>query len=138
MALSPYQEYEIELLNSKKSKDSYEITAGKQTYTLFPGNVATLDAGQSIREMVTVFGVMRAEDGALITNARLDNHIGTTATNEKGEFSLDVDKANPMLTFKQEGEYCEAALDIRYESGAAWVGDVICRGLPTYAMVRGN
>lgn len=138
LALSPYQEYEIELLNSKKSKDSYEITAGKQTYTLFPGNVATLDAGQAIREMVTVFGVMRAEDGTLITNARLDNHIGTTATNEKGEFSLDVDKANPMLTFKQEGEYCEAALDIRYESGAAWVGDVICRGLPTYAMVRGN
>ncbi|MFQ2200072.1 CS1-pili formation C-terminal domain-containing protein [Aeromonas hydrophila] len=137
LALPPYQEYEIELLNSKTSLDSYEINTGKQRHTLFPGNVATMDASHFIREMITVFGVMRAEDGSLITNARLDNHIGTTVTNEAGEFSLDVDKTNPMLTFKQNGEYCEAELDIKLESGAAWVGDVICRGLPTYAMVKG-
>ncbi|WP_421324637.1 CS1-pili formation C-terminal domain-containing protein [Aeromonas sp. 604176] len=133
IALSPYQKYEVELMNSKNSVDSYEINSGKQSYTLFPGNVATLDVSQSIREMVTVFGVIRAEDGTLLTNARIDNHIGTTLTNEAGEFSLDVDKANPMLMFKHGSDYCEAELDIRNESGAAWVGDIICHGLTSYA-----
>ena len=63
--------------------------------------MATLDARSTIKEMVTVFGILRAEDGSLLANARIDNHIGTTVTNEEGEFSLDVDKANPMLTFRQ-------------------------------------
>ena len=87
--------------------------------------------------MVTVFGIIRAEDGSVIANARIDNHIGTTVANETGEFSLDVDKANPVLSFKHGNEFCEAELDLAQQSGAAWVGDVICRGLPTYAMVRG-
>ena len=136
LALSPYQEYEVELLNSKTGKDSYDINTGKQRYTLFPGNVATLDAGSAIKEMVTVFGVLRAEDGSLLANARIDNHIGTTVTNETGEFSLDVDKANPMLTFRQGNDFCEAELDLEKHTGAVWVGIVTCQGLPTYAMVR--
>lgn len=136
LALPSYQEYEIELLNSKHSRDSYDINTGKQRYTLFPGNVATLDAREHIREMVTVFGIIRAEDGSVIANARLDNHIGTTLTNRDGEFSLDVDKANPMLTFRNGSQFCEAELDLSEQTGAAWLGDVICRGLPTYAMVR--
>lgn len=136
LALSPYQEYEVELLNSKTGKDSYDINTGKQRYTLFPGNVATLDAGSSIKEMVTVFGVLRAEDGSLLANARIDNHIGTTVTNEVGEFTLDVDKANPMLTFRRGSDFCEADLDLAQHTGAAWVGIVTCQGLPTYAMVR--
>jgi hypothetical protein len=103
----------VELLNSKTGKDSYDINTGKQRYTLFPGNVATLDAS-SIKEMVTVFGVLRAEDGSL-PHARIDNHIGTTVTNEEGEFSLDVDKANPMLTFRR-GSDCEAELDLEQHS----------------------
>ena len=136
LALPPYQEYEVELLNSKTGKDSYDINTGKQRYTLFPGNVATLDAGSSIKEMVTVFGVLRAEDGSLLANARIDNHIGTTGTNEVGEFTLDVDKANPMLTFRRGSDFCEADLDLAQHTGAAWVGIVTCQGLPTYAMVR--
>ncbi|WP_447835584.1 TcfC E-set like domain-containing protein [Aeromonas salmonicida] len=137
LALPPYQEYEVELLNSKTSKDSYDINTGKQRYTLFPGNVATLDASNTIKEMVTVFGVIKAEDGTLLANARLDNHIGTTVTNEAGEFSLDVDKANPVLSFKHGNEFCEAELDLAQQSGAVWMGDVICRGLQTYVMARG-
>ena len=136
LALPPYGEYEIELLNSKRGKDSYDINTGKQRYTLFPGNVATLDASSTIKEMVTVFGILRAEDGSLLANARIDNHIGTTVTNEEGEFSLDVDKANPMLTFRQGNDFCEAELDLEQHSGAAWVGIITCQGLPTYAMVR--
>ncbi|AXB00699.1 fimbrial biogenesis outer membrane usher protein [Aeromonas caviae] len=132
VALSPFQEYEVELLNSKTAKDSYEINTGKQNYTLFPGNVARVDASHSVREMVTVFGIIRAEDGSLIANARIDNHIGTTITNDAGEFSLDVDKANPVLSFRQGNNTCEAELDLAKQSGAAWVGDVICLGLPTY------
>lgn len=138
LALPPYQEYEVELLNSKTSKDSYDINTGKQRHTLFPGNVATLDASNTIKEIVTVFGVLRAEDGSLLANARIDNHIGTTVTNEEGEFSLDVDKANPMLTFRRGSDTCEAQLDIANQTGATWVGIITCQGLPTYAMVRGH
>lgn len=135
ITLAPYQEYEVELLNSKSSLGSYEINTGKVRYTLFPGNVAKLDASLTVREMVTVFGVIRAEDGSLLSNARIDNHIGTTMTNEVGEFSLDVDKANPMLMFKRGDDYCEVDLDIRNENGAAWVGDIICQGLPSYVRI---
>ncbi|MNH42476.1 hypothetical protein D3C79_1041790 [compost metagenome] len=85
--------------------------------------------------MVTVFGIIRAEDGSLIANARIDNHIGTTVTNQAGEFSLDVDKANPVLSFKHGNEFCEAELDLAQQSGAVWMGDVICHGLPTYANI---
>lgn len=136
LALSPYSEYEIELLNSKQGKDSYDINTGKQKYTLFPGNVATLDASNAIKEMVTVFGILRAEDGSLIVNARIDNHVGTTITNDVGEFSLDVDKSNPILTFRNGSEFCEAELDLEKHSGAAWVGMITCQGMPTYAMLR--
>ncbi|WP_421251476.1 TcfC E-set like domain-containing protein [Aeromonas sp. 600584] len=134
LALPPYQEYEVELLNSKTGKDSYDINTGKQHYTLFPGNVATLDASSSIKEMVTVFGVIRAEDGSPLVNARIDNHIGTAMTNTAGEFSLDVDKNHPTLTFKHGDKYCEANMDLSSHTGAAWVGDVLCRGLESYAM----
>lgn len=136
LALNPYQEYEVELLNSKTSKDSYDINTGKQHYTLFPGNVATLDASNTIKEMVTVFGIIKAEDGTVLSNARIDNHIGTTITNDVGEFSLDVDKANPMLSFQQGDKVCEAELNIADQTGAVWVGEITCQGLPTYAMVE--
>ncbi|MFB2857812.1 TcfC E-set like domain-containing protein [Aeromonas hydrophila] len=133
LALQPYQEYEIELLNSKTSRDSYDINTGRQRYTLFPGNVATLDASSSIKEMVTVFGVIRAEDGSPLANARIDNHIGTTMTNGAGELSLDVDKHHPVFTFQRGNEFCEAEMDLDGQTGAAWLGDIICRGLKTYA-----
>ncbi|MCZ4335575.1 CS1-pili formation C-terminal domain-containing protein [Aeromonas hydrophila] len=136
VSLPPYQEYEVELLNSDRGLDTYEVNSEKKRYTLFPGNVAHFDASSSIREMVTVFGIIRTEDGTVMANARLDNHIGTTVTNETGEFSLDVDKANPMLMFKRDADYCEAELDLRNQTGAAWVGDVICRGLSSYAYMQ--
>lgn len=133
LALQPYQEYEIELLNSKTGRDSYDINTSRQHYTLFPGNVATLDASSSIKEMVTVFGVIRAEDGSPLANARIDNHIGTTMTNGAGELSLDVDKHHPVLTFQRDNEFCEAEMDLTGQTGAAWLGDIICRGLKAYA-----
>lgn len=134
LALQPYQEYEIELLNSKTGRDSYDISTGRQRYTLFPGNVATLDASSSIKEMVTVFGVIRAEDGSPLANARIDNHIGTAMTNAAGEFSLDVDKNHPTLTFKHGDKFCEADMDLSNHTGAAWLGDILCKGLESYAM----
>ncbi|EOG6940372.1 CS1-pili formation C-terminal domain-containing protein [Aeromonas salmonicida] len=134
LALQPYQEYEIELLNSKTGRDSYDINTGKQRYTLFPGNVATLDASSTIKEMVTVFGIIRAEDGNPLANARIDNHIGTAMTNAAGEFSLDVDKNHPTLTFKHGDKFCEADMDLSSHTGAAWVGDVLCKGLESYVM----
>ncbi|MCE9933880.1 fimbrial biogenesis outer membrane usher protein [Aeromonas salmonicida] len=136
LALHPYQEYEIELLNSKTSMDSYDINTGKQRYTLFPGNVATLDARNNIKEMVTVFGVIRAEDGTPLVNVRLDNHIGTTVTNQAGEFVLDVDKAYPTLTFQWGSEACEANLDLHDQQGAVWLGNITCFGLKTLAALH--
>ncbi len=49
--------------------------------------------------MVTVSGRIRAEDGTLLANARINNHIGRTRTDENGEFVMDVDKKYPHYRF---------------------------------------
>ena len=48
-----------------------------------------------VKQMVTVSGRIRAEDGTLLANARINNHIGRTRTDENGEFVMDVDKNIP-------------------------------------------
>lgn len=84
--------------------------------------------------MVTVFGRIKAEDGTLLANAYIKNHIGRTRTDEKGEFIMDVDKKFPVIDFTHSGnQTCEVDLDLSKAQGAVWVGDVICTGLKTYA-----
>lgn len=53
--------------------------------------------------MVTVSGRIRAEDGTLLANARINNHIGRTRTDENGEFVMDVDKKYPTIDFRYSG-----------------------------------
>ncbi len=63
--------------------------------------------------MVTVSGRIRAEDGTLLANARINNHIGRTRTDENGEFVMDVDKKYPTIDFRYSGnKTCEAALEL--------------------------
>ncbi|VTR17039.1 Uncharacterised protein [Serratia fonticola] len=86
--------------------------------------------------MVTVFGRIKAEDGTLLANANINNHIGRTRTDEKGEFVMDVDKKFPVIDFTyRHNQSCEVALDLSKAQGAVWVGDVVCRGLKSYAKV---
>ncbi len=77
LPLSPYGRYEVELQNSKNSLDSYDIVSGRKSHlTLYPGNVAVIEP--EVKQMVTVSGRIRAEDGTLLANARINNHIGRT------------------------------------------------------------
>ncbi len=63
--------------------------------------------------MVTVSGRIRAEDGTLLANARINNHIGRTRTDENGEFVMDVDKKYPTIDFRYSGnKTCEVALEL--------------------------
>lgn len=130
--LEPYNRYEVEINNNKDSLDSYDIVGGRKTaLTLYPGNVILIQP--SIKQMVTVFGRMRAEDGTLLTHTQINNHIGKTTTDSNGEFVIDIDKNYPDIDFfYSEDKSCEASLDIREARGAVWVGDVICQGLKTY------
>lgn len=104
LPLSPYNRYEVELQNSKNSLDSYDIVTGRKSQlTLYPGNVAVIEP--EVKQMVTVSGRIRAEDGTLLANARINNHIGRTRTDENGEFVMDVDKSIPpsiSVTVKPE------------------------------------
>lgn len=140
LPLDPYSRYEIEILNSKKSIDSYNIASGRKgLFTLYPGNVVTMIP--EIKQMVTVSGRIRAEDGTLLTNAHINNHIGRTRTDSNGEFVMDIDKKFPTVDFSyDDNKLCEANLDITNARGAVWVGDIICQGLKTFAstMVEGE
>ena len=133
LPLSPYGRYEVELQNSKNSLDSYDIVSGrKSNLTLYPGNVAVIEP--EVKQMVTVSGRIRAEDGTLMSNARINNHLGRTRTDENGEFVMDVDKKYPTIDFSYGGnKTCEVALELSNARGAVWVGDVVCSGLSSWA-----
>lgn len=73
------------------------MTGRKSQLTLYPGNVAVIEP--EVKQMVTVSGRIRAEDGTLLANARINNHIGRTRTDENGEFVMDVDKKYPTIDF---------------------------------------
>ncbi len=132
LPLSPYGQYVVELMNNKNSAESFDIvTKRKSNLTLYPGNVAVIEP--QIKQMVTVFGRIKAEDGTLLANASIKNHIGRTRTDEKGEFVMDVDKKFPVIDFTHsQNQTCEVELDLAKAQGAVWVGDVVCRGLKTY------
>ncbi|AHG20864.2 hypothetical protein Z042_15585 [Chania multitudinisentens RB-25] len=133
LPLSPYGQYVVELMNNKNSVESFDIVTKRKTnLTLYPGNVAVIEP--QIKQMVTVFGRIKAEDGTLLANANIKNHIGRTRTDEKGEFVMDVDKKFPVIDFTHsQGQTCEVELDLAKAQGAVWVGDVVCQGLRTYA-----
>ncbi len=135
LTLLPYGRYEVELQNSKNSSDSYDIVKGrKSNLTLYPGNVAVIEP--EVKQMVTVSGRIRAEDGTLLSNASINNHIGRTRTDEKGEFVMDIDKKHPTIDFSHgESKTCEVELDLHKARGALWVGDVVCKGLSSWASV---
>ncbi len=133
LPLSPYGQYVVELMNNKNSAESFDIvTKRKSNLTLYPGNVAVIEP--QIKQMVTVFGRIKAEDGTLLAHANINNHIGRTRTDAKGEFVMDVDKKFPVIDFSYSmNKTCEVALDLSKAQGAVWVGDVVCRGLKSYA-----
>lgn len=134
LPLSGYNKYDIEIKNSKKSISSYNVSSGrKNKVTLYPGNVAMFTP--EIKSMITVFGRIRAEDGTLITDAYINNHIGRTRTNNSGEFIMDIDKKYPTIDFTyDENKKCEVSLNLETNKGAIWVGDVTCMGLQSYTM----
>lgn len=133
IALPPYAQYKLEILNDKNSEDSFDIVSGrKQELTLYPGNVGVINP--EIKSMVTVFGRIRYPDGQLAANTDIHNHIGKTRTDDKGEFAIDIDKKYPVITLiSANGSVCEADLDLEKARGAAWVGEVKCATQTTMA-----
>ena len=62
---------------AKTHLDSYDIVSGRKSHlTLYPVNVAVIEP--EVKQMVTVSGRIRAEDGTPLANARINNHIGRT------------------------------------------------------------
>ncbi len=71
--------------------------------------------------MVTVPAVF-VRKTALLANARINNHIGRTRTDENGEFVMDVDKKYPTIDFSYGGnKTCEVALELsRRAAPSGW------------------
>lgn len=126
IALPPYTQYKLEIMNDKNSEDNFDIVSGrKQALNLYPGNVGVVEP--EVKSMVTVFGRIRYSDGQYAINTDIHNHIGKTRTDDKGEFAIDIDKKFPVITVvSNNGNVCEADLDLDSAKGAAWVGDVQC------------
>lgn len=132
--LSPYSDYDIQLMNDGKSKDSFDIVSGRnKSVTLYPGNIAFYQP--EVRQLVTVFGRLKSPDGEYIKYASIRNHIGRTKTDKNGEFSMDVDVRYPVISLLQEDEktICEADLNLQGARGALWVGEVTCEPQSSYA-----
>ncbi|QKJ51067.1 CS1-pili formation C-terminal domain-containing protein [Providencia rettgeri] len=133
--LSPYSDYDIQLMNDAKSKDSFDIVSGRnKSVTLYPGNIAFYKP--EVRQLVTVFGRLKSPDGEFIKYASIRNHIGRTKTDHNGEFSMDVDIRYPVISLLQEDEQtiCEADLNLEGARGALWLGDVTCDPQKTVAL----
>ena len=126
IALPPYAQYKLEIMNDRNSEDSFDIVSGrKQSLNLYPGNVGVV--APEVKSMVTVFGRVRYPNGQLAANIDIHNHIGKTRTDANGEFAIDIDKTFPVITLvSANGNICEADLDLEKARGAAWVGDVQC------------
>ncbi|HIF9112517.1 TPA: TcfC E-set like domain-containing protein [Photobacterium damselae] len=134
ITLNGYKEYKIQLDNDIKVKNSYEIKDKEKTITLYPGNLYTYDISESVVEMITVFGVLKDNQGNILKNTKAHNHIGTTVTDSDGTFVIDVNKNFPIVTAKDhDGTECEADLNIQDGVGAIWIGDTICKGKESYA-----
>ncbi|WP_272539007.1 MULTISPECIES: CS1-pili formation C-terminal domain-containing protein [unclassified Providencia] len=133
--LSPYSDYDIQLMNNEKSKDSFDIVSGRnKSVTLYPGNIAIYKP--EVRQLVTVFGRLKSPNGEFIKYASIRNHIGRTKTDHNGEFSMDVDVRYPVISLLQEDEQtiCEADLNLEGARGALWLGDVTCDPQRTVAL----
>lgn len=97
ISLPAYAEYKVELMNDKTSLDSVDIVRGRRSQVvLYPGNVKVLTP--EVKQLVTVFGRVKAPGGGVYANMDLKNHIGKTQTNDLGEFAMDVDKRYPVIT----------------------------------------
>ncbi|MEY0973544.1 CS1-pili formation C-terminal domain-containing protein [Providencia huaxiensis] len=126
--LSPYSDYDIQLMNDGKSKDSFDIVSGRnKSVTLYPGNIALYQP--EVRQLVTVFGRLKSPNGEYIKYASIRNHIGRTKTDQNGEFSMDVDVRYPVISLLQDDQQtiCEADLNLQGARGALWVGEVTCQ-----------
>ena len=125
--LSPYSDYDIQLMNDGNSRDSFDIVSGRnKSVTLYPGNIALYQP--EVRQLVTVFGRLKSPEGEFIKYASIRNHIGRTKTDKNGEFSMDVDVRYPVISLLRDDQktICEADLNLQGARGALWVGDVTC------------
>ncbi|HHR5860535.1 TPA: TcfC E-set like domain-containing protein [Providencia alcalifaciens] len=132
--LSPYSDYEIQLMNNGKSQDSFDIISGRnKSLTLYPGNIALFKP--KIRQLVTVFGRLKSSDGKYIKYTQVQNHIGRTRTDENGEFSMDVDIRYPVISsiLEDKKTVCEADLNLQDARGALWMGEITCIPQLTYS-----
>ncbi|MEI9534741.1 TcfC E-set like domain-containing protein [Moellerella wisconsensis] len=132
--LSPYSNYEIQLMNSGQSSDSFDIVSGRnKSVVLYPGNIALYQP--EVRQLVTVFGRLKSPEGEYIKYASIRNHIGRTKTDQNGEFSMDVDVRYPVISLLQDDQrtICEADLNLQGARGALWVGEVTCEPQEAFA-----
>ncbi|GLR10098.1 hypothetical protein COO59_05280 [Mixta theicola] len=127
ISLPPYKQYKIELMNDKCSKDSVNVASGRQSkVVLYPGNVEVISP--EIKQLVTVFGRIKTHDGLPFANLDIYSHTGKTRTDERGEFSMDIDKQNSVITmFLKNLSACETRLDLQDARGAIWIGDIYCQ-----------
>ena len=124
--LPAYGRYSVELMNDKRSADSVDIVSGRNHQSvLYPGNVEVIRP--EIKQLVTVFGRIRRDNGTVAAHLDIHNHIGKGRTDGQGEFAMDVDKRYPTITLvEKNGSRCELELNLQEARGAVWMGDLQC------------
>lgn len=126
IALPAYKDYTVQVLAHDEAGSAYQIEHITKRFTLYPGNVIELKPG--IKRMVTVFGRLKNAAGEPLKGARIKNHIGETVSDDKGNFSIDVDSRYPEMKVQStDAGAFEMVLELPDRSGTAWLGDVVWR-----------
>ncbi len=69
-----------------------------------------------------------------VKNVKAYNHIGSTITDNEGNFVIDVNKNIPIMSsYNADGDSCEAELELKDSSGSVWIGETICKEKVSYA-----
>lgn len=122
VSVPSYNTYKVSVRNNRDSDNSYEITQGVENYTLYPGNVGEINP--SVKQMITVFGHLVDDSGQPLANAKINNHIGITTSDDNGDFAVDVEKLHPVIEVKTKTKKFNVSMNFDGAGSTMWLGDV--------------
>lgn len=125
--LSAYKAYSLYFLNGE-NQYSYGHNGNQVDFTLYPATIHTLD--YDIYRVSQVSGQLLDLNGSPLSFARIENHVGTSYSDESGFFMLDVSHSIPTVDVSLNDTRCiknlEHAVNGNAQKSFIWVGTLQC------------
>jgi len=125
--LRPFETYQVQLQHN--GEGFIEYSQQKQSVTLYPGNVVTLN--WDIAATNIVFGRLSDQHGDAISNALIEGVSGLATTDEYGFFQAEIRNDTEVIKVKTREASCELELpEISARNGIASLGELSCEMKP--------